>query len=136
MLQKNIVLELTEQQTALNINNLVSRFVNLRKEGFGIALDDFGESFANLNMLCRLKPDIIKIAGYFCKDFSTDPYKKTIVAAIVNMAKALNISTVIENIETKNEARTAKELGVCYGQGYYFCKPVESSYFKNMRVDK
>ena len=95
----------------------------LRDRGFGIALDDYGVGFANLQLVQDLKPDYIKMSGYFCRDIHLDPFKQEIVRSTAQMADQLRIPTILENIETADELQEVQGLGVTYGQGYYFSKP-------------
>jgi len=120
---EQLVFELTEQQSILNLKKFLSNLKELREAGYEFALDDFGTGFANLEWLYQLKPDYLKIAGIFCRDLAKNKTKQVIVKAITQMAKSLKIPTVLENIENKSELEAAITLGVDYGQGYLFCKP-------------
>ena len=120
---ERLVFELTEQQTILNPQAFARTLQTLRDRGFGIALDDYGVGFANLQLVQDLKPDYIKMSGYFCRDIHLDPFKQEIVRSTAQMADRLGIPTVLENIETQSELEKVQELGITYGQGYFFSKP-------------
>ena len=120
---ERLVFELTEQQTILNPQAFADTLQTLRDRGFGIALDDYGVGFANLQLVQDLKPDYIKMSGYFCRDIHLDPFKQEIVRSTAQMADRLGIPTILENIETADELQEVQGLGVTYGQGYYFSKP-------------
>lgn len=117
-----IVLELTEQQAFINPTVIVATLSQLRKRGFQVALDDFGEGFSNLQFVQAIKPDYLKLSGSFCHDLSTDRHKQIIVQTVVQMAKQLSIATVLEQVETHEELHHARRLGIDYAQGYLFCE--------------
>ncbi|MEM7589031.1 MAG: EAL domain-containing protein [Myxococcota bacterium] len=115
-----IVLELTEQQAFINPSVIVATLSKLRKRGFKVALDDFGEGFSNLQFVQAIKPDYLKLSGSFCHDLPTDRHKQIIVQTVVQMAKQLSIQTVLEQVETEQELYHARKLGIDYAQGYLF----------------
>ena len=122
-----IVFELTEQQSILNLKTFLGNLETLRNMGFEIALDDFGTGFANLQWLYDLKPTYLKIAGVFCRSLQSDNTKQVLLSATTEIARKLNIKTILENIETESELEAAKKMGLDYGQGYYFCRPTSAN---------
>lgn len=126
LLPAQIVFELTEQQSILNLKTFLENLAKLKNLGFEFALDDFGTGFANLQWLYDLKPTYLKIAGVFCRDLHSDSTKQVLLNATIEIARRLGIKTVLENIETEAELNTARQMGIDYGQGYYFCKPTSA----------
>ncbi len=125
--EDKIVFELTEQQAIVNQKAFYLTLKELRKNGFAIALDDFGVGFANLQLVQDLKPDYIKLSGVFCRDLEKDKTKQAIIKATTQMSKSLKIPTILEHVETKAELEMAHFLGVDYAQGHYFCHPQKST---------
>lgn len=119
----NIVLELTEQQSILNLRAFNHTLATLRDLGFGVALDDFGTGFANLSLLQELPLDYLKIDGFFCRDIVDDRYKQSIVRSSLAMARDLGIKTIVERVETAEELEIVASLGARFAQGYYFSRP-------------
>ncbi len=95
-----------------------------RERGYKISLDDFGTGYSSLNSLAQLDLDVIKIDRAFLIDIETDLKQQAIVAAIVNMAKGLNLEIVVEGIETESLAKRMELMGCHIGQGYLFGKPI------------
>lgn len=126
---QRIVLELTEQQPVLNMSAVKSTVKELQSWGIKIALDDFGVGFANLQTLGEIKPDYIKLPGVFCRDIEHDSYQQTIIKTIAQMAKALRIETILENVETASQLEAARTFGIDHAQGYYLSKPVPKDEF-------
>ena len=66
---------------------------------------------------------MIKIDGSFIKDIETNKQNRTIVKAVTDIAKAYGRKTVAEYIENKEISDIVRDIGVDYGQGYYYSKP-------------
>lgn len=119
----NIVLELTEQQTIVNPGAFGAALAQLRQEGFRIALDDFGEGSSNLNLFKDLRPEFLKLSGSFSQGLARDPLKQIIVQSTAEMAHRAGTVTIMESVETEEDAEMLCQLGIDYGQGYYFSHP-------------
>jgi EAL domain-containing protein (putative c-di-GMP-specific phosphodiesterase class I)/ActR/RegA family two-component response regulator len=122
--ERTIVLELTEQQTIVNPRAFASTLQRLRDCGFRIALDDFGEGSSNLNLFQDLRPDFLKISGTFCRGLAQDSFKQIIVQSTAEMAMRAGTATIMEAVETADDAQVLRRLGIDYAQGYFFLKPL------------
>lgn len=120
---KRLEIELLESENLFDIQ-ATERFITLLKSyGCRIAIDDFGTGYSNFSYLARLSIDTLKIDGsLITKILSDEKYLKT-VKTIVHYAETLGVETVAEFVETKEIALKLREIGVTYGQGYYFDKP-------------
>jgi len=124
-----IVFELTEQQTIVNPQAFAKTLGKLRDQGFQIALDDYGVGFANLRLVQDLRPEYLKLSGYFCRDVHKDPFKQMIVRATGEMCQTLGIPVILESVETADELEVVRSLKIDYGQGYYFARPAPAADF-------
>ena len=122
--ERDIVLELTEQQSILNLEAFDHSLQALHDSGFGLALDDYGSGFANLHLIQQLPLDYLKIDGLFCDGIHENEKKQAIVRSTVEMARELGIETIMERVEVEAELDTIRDLGVSYAQGYFFSAPV------------
>ncbi len=122
--EDNVILELTEQQTIVNPRAFAATLQRLRERGFHVALDDYGEGTSNLNLLQTLRPEYLKISGTFCRHLDRDPFKQTLVRSTAEMAARTGIVTIMEAVETPAEAEMLHQLGIDYGQGFYFLEPL------------
>lgn len=120
---EQVVLELTEQQSIVNPRAFAKSLDILRQHGFRIALDDYGEGFANLHLVLDLKPDFLKICGTLCREIDKDQRKQVMVHSTQEMAKGLGIPTIMEQVETREELSVLRSLGIDYAQGYYLARP-------------
>ncbi|MDP2344229.1 MAG: EAL domain-containing response regulator [Deltaproteobacteria bacterium] len=126
---EEIVFELTEQQTIVNPQAFAKTLGQLRDKGFQIALDDYGVGFANLRLVQDLRPEYLKLSGYFCRDVHKDPFKQMIVKATGEMCHTLGIPVILENVETADELEIVRSLKIDFGQGYFFAKPAPADEF-------
>ena len=120
---KRLEIELLESENLFDIQATEHFITLLKSYGCSIAIDDFGTGYSNFFYLAKLSIDTLKIDGsLISKIISDEKYFKT-VEAIVHYAQTLGVETVAEFVETKEIAEKLKEMGVTYGQGYYFGRP-------------
>ena len=119
----HLIFEVTENEPARDVAHLQSIFQEYKRHGMITAIDDFGAGHSGLLMLADFQPDIIKIDMALIRAIDSDPVRKKIVSAIVDLCRNLNISVIVEGIETMNEAVALRLLGVRLFQGYLFAKP-------------
>ena len=124
---KDIVFEMTEQETILNRRAFNTTLAQLRRMGFDTALDDFGVGVANLNLILDLMPQYVKLSGYFAQGISVDRDKQVVVAAIHSMLRRLGIPAVMERVETEEELDVILKIGFEYAQGYHFARPAPAA---------
>ncbi len=99
----------------------------LKNLGCSIALDDFGTGYSSLSYLDKLPIDVLKVDRSFITNIHLHPRKQAMLESIMYLTKKLNISTVIEGIETIEELTEIERLGGSIIQGYYFSKPLNNS---------
>lgn len=119
----NITFEITETYNINEVDRLVDMISKYKKSGFKFSIDDFGTGFSSMYYLKHIPADYLKIDGSFIKDIDTNRESYHVVQSIVSMAKAFNIKTVAEFVENQSVEEIIKQMGVDYGQGYYFGKP-------------
>ena len=121
---KQISFEITERVAISNMKRCYDFMSRLKKLGFTFALDDFGTGYCSFKYIKTLPFDIIKIDGSFIKNIDTDQSNFGIVKAISDITKVFNKKTVAECIETETVSKILLDLGVDYGQGYLYSKPI------------
>ncbi len=131
-LQKNGVpatafyLEVSEQHDVHGAHNLDKVFAIYRKQGYKLALDDYGVGFSQLRMLYYCEPDVIKVDRFFISGIQNDRKKEMLVAHLVNMAHLMGASVIAEGVETVEEYFVCKRLGCDLIQGYLVHRPTRS----------
>lgn len=119
-----ICFEITESDALRDEEQAIIAIEQLRKIGCTIALDDFGTGYASFDYLRRLPLDIIKIDGSFVQEITHSDRDKTIVQAISQVAKTMNLTTVAEFVESEQHADILCDLGIDYAQGFGIAKPL------------
>ncbi|NNL67431.1 MAG: EAL domain-containing protein, partial [Myxococcales bacterium] len=121
---RQLDIEITE--SAMMLNKDVTENVLRMLKGFGItvAIDDFGTGYSSLSYLKGFPVDSIKIDRAFVRDITEDPDDAALTAAIISMAKALNLRIVAEGVETEEQLAFLRERGCDEAQGYLFSKPL------------
>ena len=117
-------LELTESVLLSNADGMFSILQQLTAMGLRLAIDDFGTGYSSLSYLKRFPFSKLKIDCSFIRDIAFDHDDAAITAAIISMAKSLNVKVVAEGVETE-EQMSFLRLHQCDAvQGYYFSKPL------------
>ena len=116
-------LEVVENVLIENFELVHNTLAQLRALGVKIALDDFGAGYSSLTYLRKLPLDKLKIDKSFVDDLAS-PVSAAIIQALVAMAKALNLKTTAEGVETEAQLAAVVETGCIEVQGYLFSKPV------------
>ena len=117
-------LELTESVAAHNPAEACEIMDRLHALGVRLSIDDFGTGFSSLSHLKRFPIHTLKIDQSFVRDIGTDPDDRAIVQAIIQMARALRLTTIAEGVETDEQAAFLQSHGCEAAQGYRFCKPL------------
>jgi diguanylate cyclase (GGDEF)-like protein/PAS domain S-box-containing protein len=99
----------------------------LRKLGVRIVMDDFGTGYSSLSYLQRFPFDKIKIDGSFIKDVAEKDDSRSIVQAVVGIAKVRNITTTAECVETQKQLDVLRMLGCTEMQGYLFSPAIPAA---------
>lgn len=93
--------------------------------GCKVALDDFGKKMLNLSTLKVLRPDFVKIDGSYVLNCRDSKFDRAAIKAIVELSNIVGAETIAEHVETQTDYDNMKQLGVDYGQGWFFARPVE-----------
>lgn len=125
-----LMLEITETTLISSVELVRERMESLGHEGFSFSIDDFGTGYSSLSYLKELPISELKIDRYFVDEITFQDESVPIVDSIVDLAHALNVSTVAEGIETEFQWDYLKQRGCNYFQGFYFSKPLpEKNWF-------
>jgi len=115
--------ELSERgtiQDPRSVTNLVNRY---KKEGFDIAVDDFGTGISGLQLLYYAEANFIKLDRFFINNIQSDTKKRLFCSSIINMAHIMGMKVIAEGLEKEEEYFTCKDIGVDLIQGYLIQKP-------------
>lgn len=120
-----VELEITESVFVGDIERALRIFKELKELGVRLSLDDFGTGYSSLSYLRDAPFDKIKIDQSFVRGCTADYNRNdAIIAAVVSLARALQMDTVAEGVETKDELEEVTGLGVTHLQGMLFSRPI------------
>jgi len=122
-------LELTERSLLHDGERTLAQFAMLKGLGVRMAIDDFGTGYSALAYLKQLPVDTLKIDQSFVRALATDPADATITSTIVQMAHALNLSTIGEGVETIEQMQLLASYGCSRMQGYLFSEAIAAEDF-------
>jgi predicted signal transduction protein with EAL and GGDEF domain len=123
----HLQLELTESLLLSNEDVMFQVLGELRAMGVSLAIDDFGTGYSSLNYLKQLPVSKLKIDRSFIRDLATGSRDAAITAAIINMAKCLNLRVTAEGVENEAQLSLLREYSCDEVQGYFFGKPLTSA---------
>lgn len=96
----------------------------LEEAGISYAVDDVGSGQANLGALVRMHPAYIKVDRSIVDGCHRDPQKAAMLGVLAQYASDIGAHLIAEGVEVAGEAATLRRIGVPFGQGYLFGKPV------------
>ncbi|MFN3580990.1 MAG: putative bifunctional diguanylate cyclase/phosphodiesterase [Pseudomonas sp.] len=120
-------LEVTETGLMEDISAAAGHLNSLKKAGVQIAIDDFGTGYSSLSYLRGLPLDKIKIDKSFVLDVLVDEDDATIVRAIIQLGRSLNMEVIAEGVESAEQEAYIVSQGCSEGQGYFYSRPLPAT---------
>jgi len=123
---KSLEIEITESVFMQDLAPLIESICQLKKRGFSVSIDDFGAGYSSLNVLSRVKADIVKLDRQFLLDveMEKDNYTSEFLQLLIDMIKKLGFRVLAEGVETKEQVAMLKNAGCRFAQGFYYAKPM------------
>jgi diguanylate cyclase (GGDEF)-like protein len=120
-------LEISEQQLLGDPSVLVPQVRELQQAGVRIAIDDVGFGNSCLEGLIMLHPQVVKVDKRLVRGLALDPEMRRALSRLLRVADVLEAEVVAEGIETTDDFQVLVDMGVSFGQGYLFGRPVPCS---------
>ncbi|GAT71516.1 diguanylate cyclase [Planomonospora sphaerica] len=133
-----LILEITESMllatTPTETQRITTLLSDLRTHGIRIALDDFGTGYSSLAYLRTLPVDILKIDRSFTTPptAADHPQTRAFTKAILELSASLGLDTIVEGVETPDQAALLRQLGAPHAQGYLFSPPVPAPHIDEL----
>ena len=127
-----LVLEVTESMLMKDLDRAVRRLQELHVHGFKLSLDDFGTGYSSLAYLKRFPIDELKIDRSFVVDVDHGEKEGALVAAIVTLARRLDMQVVAEGVETPSQSAALQRLGCGIHQGYLYARPMPMAAYEEL----
>ena len=117
-----------DNETLKDITNL------LHKEGFSVAMDDFGSGESSLNMLTKIPVDVLKFDREFLnsstkENGSLEEKSAKFIEILINLSKHLEKETIFEGVETKAQRDFLRKVECDQAQGFFYSKPLSEQDF-------
>lgn len=120
----SLEVEITENALISDDQSLRQGMARLLNADIGMALDDFGSGYSNLNYLSSYPFEKLKLDRSLLKDIEQNPRNALLISATIDLAHRLGLKVVAEGIETAYQHRWLKDAGCDLGQGYYLSRPL------------
>ena len=118
-----IEIELTESAFFDDKNALITTIKRLKEYGFAVSMDDFGSGYSSLNSLKEMPLDVLKLDADFFRNDDGER-GRIVVSEAISLAKKLQMRTVAEGVEEKDQVDFLAQEGCDLIQGFYFAKPM------------
>ena len=127
-----LMLEITESLLISDVNLAIDRLRALRELGVQVAIDDFGTGYSSLSYILNLPIDVLKIDKKFIDSVDAHDRQSRLTAAIVGLARVLDLGCVAEGVERPAQHARLKELGCDYGPGFLLAPPMSSDALREL----
>ena len=124
--------ELTETVCMEDTENVMQFIDSFHEMGIKVSMDDFGSGFSSLNLLSEMPLDIIKLDRCFLHSNTLQNKEKIVISNIIRMTKELEMMSLCEGVETKQQSDFLKEIGCDIQQGYFYSRPLCEEEFVEM----
>ncbi|MGB5615434.1 MAG: EAL domain-containing protein [Desulfobacterales bacterium] len=121
-----LTLEVTESILLEDLESKIESMNRLKDLGLKLAIDDFGTGYSSLSYLKKLPLDELKIDRSFFIDLFADSKSRALLTSLLYLSRNLNLLTVAEGVETKEQLNFLKNEGCDQYQGFLFSPPVPS----------
>ncbi len=120
---ERVVMEISEQLPVGDYSLMRDALEHYRGQGFRVAIDDLGAGYSSLRGWAELRPEFVKIDRHFISGCDRDPVKRQFLESLQAIADSIGCKLVAEGIETEGEHAAIGDIGIHYGQGYWFARP-------------
>lgn len=122
-------IELTESVMLDNPEIAMKAMSGFQESGVQLSIDDFGTGYSSLSYLKRLRVNRLKIDASFIRDLAHSRDDQSIVSAIINLARGLNLRTIAEGVETTAQWQFLQQSGCDEIQGFLIARPLAAEAF-------
>jgi EAL domain-containing protein (putative c-di-GMP-specific phosphodiesterase class I)/GGDEF domain-containing protein len=120
---EDVVLEVTERLAQEERHSYQQVLRDLKRAGFGIAIDDMGAGHASLQALVEVEPDYLKFDISLVRNIDRNLIKRSLLETLVDLSGRIGARVVAEGIEAEAELSTVRDMGVPLGQGRFLAAP-------------
>lgn len=134
--RKYLEVEITESALAFEGVDIIDFVRSIKDAGFDISIDDFGSGLSSLNFVKDVPASVIKIDKSLLSSNCESEKERIVLEAIFEFAHRLNMITVAEGVETKEQLGFLRTCGCELIQGFLFAKPMPEDDFRKALMEK
>jgi diguanylate cyclase (GGDEF)-like protein len=127
-------LEITESLLIDPESAEVLKLRTLRNAGVRVAIDDFGTGYSSLSRLSDLPVDTLKIDRSFINGLPGDRAAARLVPTVINLARAFEMTTVAEGVETRAQLNFLQRAGCMQSQGFLHAQPMPAAALEQLLI--
>ena len=131
-----LVVEITESAMINEEDRMRKMVAELHEHGFEFSIDDFGSGLSSLSMVADTLPDEIKIDRSLLKKNCEDERERIILESIFLFANRLNIRTVAEGVETREQLGFLRTCNCNLIQGFLFDRPLPEAEYRERLINR
>jgi EAL domain-containing protein (putative c-di-GMP-specific phosphodiesterase class I) len=120
----DVVLEVSEKLAGEERVTYRAMLHELKREGFGIAIEDMGSGYSTLQSLVELEPDYLKFEIGLARHLDRDPIRRSVLETLVELSEKIGARVIAAGIEAEAELTALRQLRVPLGQGRHLAPPV------------
>jgi PAS domain S-box-containing protein len=117
-----LIIEISENTFVQNIDQTIKKIKGYKRDGFSIAIDDFGSQYSSLGILDLFPYDFLKLDGIFATRLDSENIRQ-VVSGLVKITERQKIAIVAEKIENAEMAKAMQALGCFIHQGFFYHRP-------------
>ncbi len=129
-------LEITESLLIDPASSEVMKLRALRNAGVRVAIDDFGTGYSSLSRLSDLPVDTLKIDRSFIDGLPGDRASARLVPTVISLARAFDLITVAEGVETRAQLNFLERAGCMQSQGFLHAQPMPAAALETLLARK
>lgn len=130
-----IILEITESAAMTDVGHALENLTRLCMNGFILSIDDYGTGYSSMQQLTRIAFGELKIDQSFVKDAALNEALRIVVESSIDMAHKLQVKSVAEGVETKQDWDMLHHAGCDSAQGYFISRPLSRFAFAQFMAE-
>ncbi|MGW1752511.1 putative bifunctional diguanylate cyclase/phosphodiesterase [Streptomyces sp. NPDC002092] len=121
----SLVIELSDTDPRVSLDELERRLGALRRLGVRIALDGFGSGHAAITALRRLPVDVLKLDRSLVEGVVESARLHKITSGLLRIATDLGLQSVADGVDLPEQVVALRAMGCTHGQGMAFSGPLD-----------
>lgn len=114
------------------LGTVANQIKQLHEEGFSILIDDYGSGASNINTLCTMPFDILKLDKHLVDRCCDDKTVACVLQSLITCVHELGHKVIAEGVETTRQFSSMKDMGCEFIQGFYLSRPLELKDFETL----